>query len=132
VTARRLLRAGALSAATLVALVVLVGLTATNSVPTTRLDQASRAITPNDLKPAACAALNLTTIVTGSGTINGGNGNSLILGSAGADQIRGKKGDDCLVGGGGNDRLDGDQGVDVCIGGPGTDTFTADCETRIP
>lgn len=39
--------------------------TASNSVPPTRLGQDVRAIGPNDLKPAACAALNLTRKVVG-------------------------------------------------------------------
>jgi Ca2+-binding RTX toxin-like protein len=90
----------------------------------------SIAVTANDLKPAACSALDLTNIVRGSGTITGTSGNDLIIGSSGADDINGLGGDDCILGGGGDDSLDGGNGTDICIGGNGADTFT-NCETEI-
>jgi Ca2+-binding RTX toxin-like protein len=104
---------------------------ATNTVPSSRLTDQRRAITANDLKPAACAGLNLTTVITGSGLIQGTNGNDLLLGSAGDDKLQGKAGDDCIIGGGGMDDFNGTNGTDVCIGLGGDDTFLQ-CETVIP
>lgn len=107
-------------------------LTATNVVPATRAGSSiPGAPTANQLKPSACAALNLTIVRVGSGTITGTNAAELILGSSGADTMRGGAGTDCLVGGAGNDSLRGDGGTDVCIGGPGVDTFVNSCETQI-
>ena len=129
--ARRLARPGLLALALAAAAVFVVALTAANTIPATNAGRSTRAITPNDLKPAACAALNLTAKLAGSGTINGGAASELILGSAGVDTIRGNGGNDCILGGGGNDSLRGDAGTDVCIGGPGADTFNVSCETQI-
>lgn len=114
--------------------VLLVGLglapafTAANAVPASRADAVAQSITANSLKPSACAALGLATVVAGT---NGSNGNDLLLGSGAADTMRGNQGSDCMLGGGGNDNLRGDNGTDVCIGGAGTDTFHATCETQI-
>jgi hypothetical protein len=90
---------------------------ATNSVPTTRLDDDSLPIDANALKPARCSSLNLTNIAYGTGT----SGNDLVLGTAGADNLNGADGDDCLVGGGGDDTLDGKKGNDILLGGDGND-----------
>ncbi len=109
---------------------VVTALAATNIVPPTRVTSQTFPITANDLKPSACAGLNLTDIISGSGTITGTSGNDLILGGPGNDTINGMGGNDCILGGGGNDTIDGGDGTDVCIGGPGTDTF-ANCETVI-
>ena len=101
------------------------------SVPTTRLTNQARAITANDLRPAACSAIDLTAIIVCNGGIcNGTNGNDLMLGSSSADSIRGKNGTDCIVGGDGDDDITGNNGGDVCIGGPGNDTFSK-CTTEI-
>jgi len=112
------------------AFVLAVVATATNVVPSTR---AGGSIGPpptaNELKPAACAALNLTIVVVGGGS---GGQAALVLGTAGNDNLTGAAQGDCLVGGAGNDRLNGGPGTDVCIGGAGTDTFHASCETQIP
>ncbi len=111
---------------------VVTAIAATNSVPSSRLTDQSRPITANDLKPSQCAALNLTAIIVGSGTIIGTAANELILGGPNADTINGRGGNDCILGGGGDDAIDGGTGTaDVCIGGPGTDTFSR-CETQIP
>ncbi len=101
-----------------------------NSIPGTRVGRTTQVINANALKPPQCAALNLTAIVTGSGTFQGTSASELIIGSSGPDTIRGRGGTDCILGGGGDDDLIGNQGGDVCIGGPGTDTFTK-CETAI-
>jgi len=118
----------------LVLIGVVSAIAATNTVPSSRLTDQSMPITANDLKPAACAALNLTAIFicpSFGGNCNGTDASDLILGSPNADDIRGGKGNDCILGGGGDDSLRGDQDTDVCIGGPGTDTFHPSCETQI-
>ncbi len=107
---------------------VTTAITAANTVPESGADVNDLAITANALKPAQCAGLTLTNLVTGSGNINGTAGNDLILGSNGADVIDGLGGDDCIVGGGGDDTIDGGADTDVCIGGAGTNGF-ANCET---
>jgi Ca2+-binding RTX toxin-like protein len=104
--------------------------TAANTVSTTKIEDDTRTIGANDLKPVECAALVLTAIVTGATISTGTNGNDLELGTSAADNMNGGGGNDCLIGGGGDDTLNGGAGTDVCIGGPGTDTFKG-CETQI-
>ena len=58
-----------------------------------------------------------------TGTINGGNGNDLLVGGTGNDTINGGNGDDNLDGGTGNDTLIGGSGNDLLTGGKGADTF---------
>jgi Ca2+-binding RTX toxin-like protein len=103
-----------------------------NTVPTSRADENTAAMSANAIKPASCSALNLTRIVicTGAAACNGTNQKELILGTANAETIQGRGGTDCILGGGGNDSLVGNGASDVCIGGPDTDTF-ASCETQI-
>ena len=144
--ASRLTRLVPLFLTSLILLGVLNAFAAANTVPSTRLDDNSIAITANALKPSDCASLNLTNIVVaGSGTA----ANDPILGTTGNDNLRGGDGDDCIVGGGGNDTLqgqknndivlggDGDdslrgnQDSDICDGGAGTDTGHASCETEL-
>jgi Ca2+-binding RTX toxin-like protein len=103
--------------------------TASNAVSASLLGQTTQAITPDDLKPAACSGLALTGVVTGAGSFQGTPASELVLGSAGADTIDGLGGDDCVVGGAGDDTLAGDAGTDVCLGGAGANTF-ATCETE--
>ena len=125
--------AGAAALVALALLTLVAAFAATNAVPATRLGRSltSRAPTANELKPSACAALNLTDWISGSGTVTAnGSGDSLVLGSAGIDTLRGKNGDDCLVGGAGADTLNGGPGADVCIGGAGINTFIG-CETQV-
>jgi Ca2+-binding RTX toxin-like protein len=116
-----------------VALCVLAAVTATNAVPATKAGRAlvTRAPTANELKPSACAALNLTDWIAGSGTVTAAtNANTLVLGGAGIDSLKGKNGNDCLVAGAGADTLNGGLGTDVCIGGTQINTFVA-CETQL-
>jgi len=101
--------------------------TAANTVSESGVNDESHAITANQLKPSACDALNLGTIVTNG---NGSTGNDLVLGTAGANTLNGGDGDDCLVAGDGDDTLDGGLGEDVCIGGAGADDIS-NCETII-
>ncbi len=105
--------------------------TAANSVPATRAGSSSRSIGAQDLKPADCASLTLTNLVTGSGIINGTNAADLVLGSSGTDTVMAGNGNDCVVGGGGADVISGGAGTDVCIGGPGIDVLDITCETAI-
>jgi Ca2+-binding RTX toxin-like protein len=121
---RRLALAGA--GALLVACAV-PALTATNAVPATRASQTASTITGNNLKPSACAAVNVQSVVVG---IDGTGQRDLVLGTAAGTTVRGRAANDCVLAGGGNDTVNGDGGTDVCIGGPGTDTF-ANCETQI-
>lgn len=116
-----------------VAFSLVAAFTAANAVPKTKAGRSltSRAPTANELKPAACAALNLTEWISGSGTVNApSNASALVLGSAGIDTLRGKNGTDCLVGGAGADTLNGGAGTDICIGGAGVNTFM-NCETQL-
>lgn len=53
----------------------------------------------------------------------GGEGDDIVLGGAGADFLRGNDGDDTLNGGAGADELDGGDGDDTLIGGAGFDTI---------
>jgi Ca2+-binding RTX toxin-like protein len=125
---RRLARYGAIGCAFVAVLIS--ALAATNDVPASRAERDVSAIAVNSLKPAACAGFNVVNLFTGGA--GGGNGNDLVLGTAGVDNpLRGGAGSDCVLGGGGNDTLRGDGGTDVCIGGPGTDTFHNTCETQI-
>ncbi|MGD8603395.1 MAG: hypothetical protein PVF49_02365 [Anaerolineales bacterium] len=103
---------------------------ASNTVPFTRLDDESGAITANDLAPSECSGINLVNVILISGNGNGTNDNDLILGSPGDDSIRGQGGDDCIIGGGGDDFLHGGNGTDVCNGGTGTDSANR-CETEL-
>ena len=99
------------------------------SVPASNVGQQSVSVTAEDIKPAACGALYLTNIVSGSGALTGTAANDLIIGSAGTDTIDGAGGDDCILGSGGDDALTGNEGNDVCLGGIGSDTFT-ECEAE--
>ncbi len=117
-----------LVAAAVVALVATaVALSAPNAVSSSRAGRITQPVGPNDLGPAACAGITLTTLVIGT---TGTNSADLLLGSAGPDILNGRPGNDCIVGGAGDDTIDGGGGTDVCIGGPGVDTFK-NCQTAI-
>lgn len=104
-------------------------LTQSNAVPATNVGTQQFPIDANALKPAACAALNLTNLVVGTA---GTSANDLVLGPATGSRLTGGGGRDCIVGGGGNDTITGNGATagDVCIGGPGNDTFKK-CTTSI-
>lgn len=59
--------------------------------------------------------------ITGSGEINGTDGDDVIVGSDGSDRIRAHVGDDKVCSGGGDDRIGGGPGNDEIDGGPGND-----------
>ncbi len=118
-------------------LAVLIGtgvsaLTASNTVPVTNAADHISTITPNDLKPVECAALNLTAKITGSGSINGTAANELITGSAGRDIVDAGDGDDCVLTGDFKDDIDCGLGTDVALSGTGGDkNVDQNCETFI-
>src|SRR4051812_42304442 len=58
-------------------------------------------------------------------TIDGGDGNDLILGGSGDDLLMGGNGNDRIVGGAGNDSISGGAGRDALFGGAGDDTIDA-------
>jgi Ca2+-binding RTX toxin-like protein len=107
---------------------IVVGLTAANTVATSRATDDSRTVTANDRAPIECAGITVTSVVNGTA---GTNGADLLLGTSGIDTMDGGQGDDCILAGAGDDTLKGGPGTDVCIGGPGTDTFQNTCETQI-
>jgi Ca2+-binding RTX toxin-like protein len=118
---------------------MMTALAAANTVPTSRLDDDQVSIGLNDLKPAQCASITVTNLITTPGFLGiylGTNQNDLIIGNSGGNTFMGAGGNDCMMGGGGNDTfyggsIFGDNGAaDVCIGGPGTDSFSG-CETAI-
>jgi hypothetical protein len=138
---RKFRRLAVLGLLAMILISMLTALAAANTVPESRLTDQRFSIGINALKPPQCAGINVTNVITGSGTFGGTTQNDLIIGSAGADTILGNAGlwdtsDDCILGGGGNDVIWGDgwllggTGNDVCIGGPGNDTFH-NCETQI-
>ena len=53
----------------------------------------------------------------GSVTLDGGNGDDVLVGGSGADSLIGGDGRDLLIGGAGKDTLSGDAGDDILIGG---------------
>jgi len=108
---------------------VLTAVAAANTVASSRADVNSAAVTGNDLKPDACAGINITAVVDLGAGDSATSGNDLILGTPGNDAvIRGDAGDDCILGGAGNESfflifggIYGEGGDDVLIGGPGWD-----------
>lgn len=121
---------------TVAALLIVVGASAleasTASVvtPNTLASFEVEVVTADTMKPAACAGIALTAVVSGSGVITGTAANELVTGSAAVDTIDGLGGDDCILAGAADDSVTGGAGTDVCIGNAGTDTF-ATCETEI-
>ena len=106
----------------------LVALGANNTLPVSNGGRSQTTITANTLKPAACAAITLTTLISGvTGTANA----DLLLATAAADTITASGGNDCILGGAGNDNINCGNGTDIAIGGPGTDIFNSNCETRV-
>jgi Ca2+-binding RTX toxin-like protein len=61
----------------------------------------------------------------GDDLVSGGPGDDRLTGGDGDDRISGEDGDDRLRGGAGDDRLNGGPGRDSCAGGPGTNTLTS-------
>lgn len=117
----------------LTALIILSSMTAiaaTNTIPSTQVEDTSITFQIAHLQPSACAGLSLANLITGSGTLTGTMGNDLILGSTNADLIDGAGGNDCILGGGGADTITGGDGSDICLGGADTDAFIT-CESEV-
>ena len=79
----------------------------------------------NDTVRLDCQAYGYQAI-TAKATINGGDGNDLLIGGEAADSIFGGAGNDQISGGGGDDYLDGGLGNDLMYGGAGNDTLAGD------
>lgn len=109
------LRLAPLALIAAVSAVTIDGVTAANSVPTSRLGISSVTRTIQQLAPPQCSGITLTSLVIGSGTFAGTTDSDLILGSVGVDLINGGGGDDCIIGGGGIDALTGGLGTDICL-----------------
>lgn len=62
-------------------------------------------------------------LISGNGTISGGNGGDTINGGENADSIFGDAGNDKLFGNAGDDTLNGGLGYDTLTGGEGKDVF---------
>ncbi|MEO7909535.1 MAG: hypothetical protein ABIV47_07775 [Roseiflexaceae bacterium] len=125
---RTIYRGATVGLVALVLVSLMSAMAASNSVPRTGLDEISRSITANDLKPPQCDGIHLDNLIVATGMISGTSSNDLILGSSHADTISGEGGNDCIVGGGGNDTLYGNSGTDVCLGGSGSDIIDDSCE----
>jgi hypothetical protein len=91
-------------------------LTATTQVSRSRAGIATRRVTPDDLKPAACAGIPITALASGRGAIRVGAANTLVLGGPGDDMIFGGDGADCIVAGGGINTCYASRGASVYIG----------------
>jgi Ca2+-binding RTX toxin-like protein len=61
---------------------------------------------------------------TSNNTLNGGNGNDVLIEDA-QGTLNGGDGNDLLAGGRDDDILDGGNGNDILVGGPGLDTYTS-------
>ncbi len=77
--------------------------------------------------PVECDQIDLlpTPIIgtTKAETLNGTEGNDLIMGLEGADHINGHGGNDCILGGIGADKINGNIGDDAIFGDGGADTI---------
>lgn len=104
--------------------------TASNTVPATYISSSTRTIGANDLKPAGCNSINLTTIVTGTGNFNNSSSNALVLGDSTNNSIKdiGGAGSNCVIGGSGKDKITGGAG-DYCQIGPDPSSTYSGCTT---
>ncbi len=106
----RMIKFTLLGGVALLLLALITAFAASNSVPKTLLTDQSFGIDADSLKPPGCAALTLSGIVTGSGTITlHGSSNELILGSGGNDTITltAASKHNCILAGGGTNTVDG-------------------------
>jgi len=102
--------------------------TASNTVPATYIGSSTRAIGANDLKPAGCNSLNLTTIVTGTANFNNNTANALVLGDSTSNNIKDNASSSCIIGGSGKDKITGGTG-DFCAIGPNPLSTYSGCTT---
>ncbi len=104
--------------------------TASNTVPATYISSSSMAIGPNDLKPAGCNSITLTSILTGTGNFNVNTSNTLVLGDSTKNNISDKSGgathENCIIGGSNTDKIVGKAG-DFCEVGAGPGSTYSTC-----
>jgi len=91
--------------------------TASTNVPVSDVGTSVQLRLVSQLAPAGCGSLNLTRVVTGTGTFSNGLANALLLGSPGTDTIVDTGGNSCIVPGGGGGSVTG-VASDICISGP--------------
>ncbi len=108
--------------------VLVTGVAASNFVPPSQAGATSQGVTANDLKPAACAALNLSVVVAGAGD-NLATANQLLLAGPADTAVVGGSGDDCIMASTSVATIDGGTGTNVCFGGS-TTVFT-NCQTQV-
>jgi len=96
---------------------VITSFTASTNVPVSSAGTSVQLRLVSQLAPAGCASLNLTRLVTGSGSFSNAVSRTLLLGSSGADTITDTGGNSCIVPGGGGGRVTG-VASDICISGP--------------
>ncbi|HEX7443194.1 MAG TPA: hypothetical protein VF320_04875, partial [Acidimicrobiales bacterium] len=104
--------------------------TASTNVPVSKAGISVQLRLVSQLAPAGCGSLNLTRLVTGSGTFTNSLANSLLLGSPGRDTITDTGGNSCIVPGGGAGSVTG-VASDICISGP-TLNVAAPCPAPNP
>ena len=115
-----------------IVMLVMIGFsyTAANTVPPTILGEYQLPIDMQDLKPDACAGINIYSIIADDASIDifGDKRAELILGNGLNNNIFPFGGDDCVVAGAGNDIVYDEymgfnigSGNDVILGGPGDD-----------
>lgn len=108
--------------------VLVTGVAASNIVPPSHAGATSQLVTANSLKPAQCAALNLSVVVSGPDN-SGATANQLLLAGPADTAVVGGSGDDCIVASTSAATIDGGTGTNVCFGGS-TTVFT-NCQTQV-
>jgi Family of unknown function (DUF5305) len=111
-----------------VATTLTMSLTASTTVPVSRVGRSVQARQFAQLSPAGCTSLTLSSLVIGSGTFSNSASNALILGRASVDKITATGQNNCIVGGGGKDKVTG-RPTDVCIIGPTAGATYSQCTT---
>ena len=123
---RRSVVAGGAAAVVVVVLAatLITSFTASTNVPVSKAGTSVQLRLVSQLAPAGCRSLNLTRVVTGSGTFANSLANALLLGSPGADTITDTGGNSCIVPGGGGGSVTG-VASDICVSGPTLDVAAA-------
>ena len=124
---RHLLRLALVSSAA-ATVVLATAVAASNIIPPSHAGATSIAVTANDLKPAQCAGLNLSVVVSGPGD-PAATANQLLLVSPAYTDAVGGSGDDCIDASSSIATIDGRGGTNVCFGGAST-VFT-NCQTQV-
>jgi hypothetical protein len=102
--------------------------TASNTVPTTFISSSTRTIGANDLKPAGCNSVNLTSIVTGTNNFTINSSHALVLGDTTGSTVGDNGNFNCIIGGSGRDHITGKSG-DFCQIGPNVNSRYTTCST---